>query len=279
MQHLKARLAKAQKHAQANQQQAQVKQKEIYDKKSKPTVFKTGDHVLVSNCVLRCPQGDPWQGPFPVVKVLGPLTYGIRCGVRKKIKHLHNNNLKEWHESAASCGLMEDPTELPEGDLPWFSQGRKAVQPQLNSTITPQQAKELEGLLSEFRGLFSLQPGHTPLVTHRIPTLPGQVVCTPLRPLSWMRWDAIDKEVSEMLALRVIVPSHSKWRSPIILVPKPDGNIRFCIDFRVVNRIAKFNAYPMPRTDVLLDQLGSAKILTSLELTNGYWQVPVAEDD
>lgn len=70
-----------------------------------------------------------------------------------------------------------------------------------------------------------------------------------------------------MLRLGVIEPSHRGWRSPIVLVPKPDGSIRFCIDFRAVNAQAKFDAYPMPRTEILLDQVGEARYLSSLDLT------------
>lgn len=102
---------------------------------------------------------------------------------------------------------------------------------------------------------------------------------TPLRPLPRMTWKSIDREVEEMLQLGVIIPSHSEWRSPIVLVPKPDGSTWFCVDFRGVNQMAKFDAYPMPHTDVLIDRLGSAKFLSALDLTKGYWQVPIAKED
>ena len=52
--------------------------------------------------------------------------------------------------------------------------------------------------------------------------------------------------------------SHSAWASPIVLVNKPDGTIRFCVDYRKVNSVSKFDAYPMPRVDELLDWLGTA---------------------
>lgn len=82
-----------------------------------------------------------------------------------------------------------------------------------------------------------------------------------------------------MLKLDVIEVSQSAWRSPLVLVPKPDGSIRFCIDYREVNQIAQFDAYPMPRADLLIDQLGKAQYLSALDLTKGYWQIPVAEAD
>ena len=62
------------------------------------------------------------------------------------------------------------------------------------------------------------------------------------------------------------------------LVPKPDGTLRFCNDFRKLNEVSHFDAYPIPCIDELVDQLGKAKYLTTLDLTKGYWQIPLAKD-
>lgn len=62
-----------------------------------------------------------------------------------------------------------------------------------------------------------------------------------------------------MLGLGVIEELHSDWASPIVLVPKTDGSVRFCVDHRKVNAVSKFYAYPMPRVDELLDWLASAR--------------------
>ncbi|CAJ0937379.1 unnamed protein product [Ranitomeya imitator] len=80
-----------------------------------------------------------------------------------------------------------------------------------------------------------------------------------------------------MLDLGVIEESHSAWSSPIVLIPKPDGSIQFCNDFRKLNAVSKFDAYPMPRVDELIDRLGKARYITTLDLTKGYWQIPLAE--
>ena len=70
--------------------------------------------------------------------------------------------------------------------------------------------------------------------------------------------------------------SHSAWCSPIVLLPKPDGSLRFCNDFRGVNKISLFDAYPMPRVDELINRLGKAWYISTLDLTKGYCQVPLA---
>ena len=60
---------------------------------------------------------------------------------------------------------------------------------------------------------------------------------------------------------------------------KKDGGLRLCVDYRRLNSVSKVDAYPMPRVDEMLDRLGAAKYLSTLDLTRGYWQVPVKEGD
>ena len=57
-------------------------------------------------------------------------------------------------------------------------------------------------------------------------------------------------------------------------MPKPDGRPRYCNDFLGVNDISVFDAYLMPRVDKLIDRLGKARYISTLDLTKGYWQPP-----
>lgn len=82
-----------------------------------------------------------------------------------------------------------------------------------------------------------------------------------------------------MLKMGIIEPSSSEWNSSIVLVPKPDGSIRFCIDFREVNKISKFDTYPLPRVDEMVERIGKAKYITTLDLCKGYWQIPLRKQD
>ncbi len=86
----------------------------------------------------------------------------------------------------------------------------------------------------------------------------------------------VQSELEAMLEMGVIEESHSDWASPIVLVPKTDGSVRFCVDYRKVNAVSKFDAYPMPRVDELLDRLGTARFYSTLDLTKGYWQIPLS---
>lgn len=77
-----------------------------------------------------------------------------------------------------------------------------------------------------------------------------------------------------MLELGMIEESQSDWRNPIVLVSKPVGSLYFCIDFRKVNTIFKFDTYLMLQVNELLDWVGEAQYITTLDLTKGYWQIP-----
>ena len=76
-----------------------------------------------------------------------------------------------------------------------------------------------------------------------------------------------------------IEPSCSEWAFPIVVVMKKDGGISICIDYRRHNKVTQGDAYPMPRIDDVLDDLGQARYLSTLDLAKGYWQVPVNPAD
>jgi hypothetical protein len=63
-----------------------------------------------------------------------------------------------------------------------------------------------------------------------------------------------------MLKAEVIEPATSEWASPIVLVAKPDGSTRFCVDYRKLNAITVRDSYPLPRMYECIDSLGDAKI-------------------
>ena len=86
-------------------------------------------------------------------------------------------------------------------------------------------------------------------------------------------------EIKEMLELGIIEPSSSDWASPMVIVKKNDGNLRLCVDYRRLNSVSRMDAYPMPRIDDVIDQMGEAIFISTLDMTKGYWQVPVRSED
>ena len=89
----------------------------------------------------------------------------------------------------------------------------------------------------------------------------------------------VAKAVADMEKDGVVRKSNSPWGSPILLVPKPDGTWRFCIDFRRLNRNTVTDAYPLPRMDDILQRAGGHNWYTALDERSGYWQIKMNKQD
>jgi hypothetical protein len=65
----------------------------------------------------------------------------------------------------------------------------------------------------------------------------------------------------------------------VVLIPNPDGTVRFSVDYRRLKTITKLDVYRLPRMDNCPDSLGGATVLNTLDETGGYWQVAVKKSD
>lgn len=120
--------------------------------------------------------------------------------------------------------------------------------------------------------------GKTNLVEHVIDTGDAAPIKQRYYPLSPARQALVQEELDKMLELGVVIPSKSPWSSPIILIDKPDGSKRFCVDFRKVNAVTKRDAYPLPKVTTILDRLRDAQYLSTLDVKSAYWQIPLSKD-
>ncbi len=89
----------------------------------------------------------------------------------------------------------------------------------------------------------------------------------------------IQNTVNDMLSNDIIEPARSEWAAPVVLAPKPDGTLRFCVDYRRLNKVTVKDRYPLPRMEDCLDSLGDAKFFSTLDCNWGFWQIPVAPAD
>ncbi|HKR06791.1 MAG TPA: reverse transcriptase domain-containing protein, partial [Bacteroidia bacterium] len=98
------------------------------------------------------------------------------------------------------------------------------------------------------------------------------------RPIAPQFKEKVTQMIEQFLRQGVIEPSNSPWCSPITLVGKKDGTIRFCIDFRRLNSVTIKDAFPIPNIDSILASFANKKYFTSLDLYSGYWQIPLTDD-
>ena len=88
-----------------------------------------------------------------------------------------------------------------------------------------------------------------------------------------------DAAVHDMLQRGIIEPSDSPWSSPVVLVRKRNGELRFCVDYRLLNGHTRKDSYPLPRIDATLEALSGSTCFSTLDLQSGYWQIDMHPDD
>ncbi|GFX68488.1 hypothetical protein TNCV_2431951 [Trichonephila clavipes] len=91
--------------------------------------------------------------------------------------------------------------------------------------------------------------------------------------------EILKREIDRLLAEGIIEECESPYASPVVLIPKPNGTFRLCIDYRKLNEIAVADTYPLPRMDDLLHQAKLTPFMSTLDLRAGYHQVKVHVED
>ena len=141
-----------------------------------------------------------------------------------------------------------------------------------------------DALVSEFSDVFSTTlpisaPSKKPHdIQHHIIT-EGPPVYAKFRRLSPAKLEAAKKAFRELEAQRICQKASSPWSSPLHMVPKKDGTYRPCGDYRRLNNITEGDHYPLPNINDITSFLDGANIFSKLDLTKGYYQVPMAPKD
>ena len=278
----------------ANQQatQERTKAKVWYDRRARLRTFEPGDKVLVFLPIPGSPLQTKFHGPYVIEEQIGPVDYVVSTPDRRKKKRVcHVNLLKRYFErdpgldptpstALAEVMLQHTVSEVQECTAP-TSLASPAVIPdtllsKLGDQLTSSQTSGLSRLLTEFADVFSDVPGRTTLGIHHIELFPNTrpIHSTPYR-LSPDKAKVLKEELSNLVRQGIVEESNSPWASPIVMVPKADGTLRLCTDFRKVNSVTVPDPFPLPRIEDLLDRIGKSRYLTKLDMTRGYWQVPL----
>ena len=143
-----------------------------------------------------------------------------------------------------------------------------------DTDLSNDQKTRLYQLIEEYPDVFKNRAGKTSKIKHQINIKEGaQPFNAPPYRCAPKRRKIIEDNINEMLKEEIITPSNSPWASPVVLAPKKDGSLRFCVDYRKLNALTIRDAYPIPRIDDTLDALEEAKFISTLDLRSGYWQV------
>lgn len=126
----------------------------------------------------------------------------------------------------------------------------------------------------EKRGL-----GRTSLITHSIDTGDAAPIRQRYYRMSPEKQKILVDQLDEMLKDDVVEPCESPWSSPVLLTPKKNGELRFCLDSRKLNAVTRKDAYSLPYITEILDNLRDAKYLSSIDLSKSFWQILIQEKD
>ena len=149
----------------------------------------------------------------------------------------------------------------------------------ISESLAPAESKKLLECVLQHHEVFAIEDnkrGEVVGVEHEINTGDSPPICqVPCRVPFAIRGE-MTKLVQEMLRDEVIQESASPWASPVVLVRKKDGTLRFCIDYLHLNAVTHKDTFSLPRINDLLDQM-QGKIFSTLDAKRGYWQIKVHE--
>ena len=154
----------------------------------------------------------------------------------------------------------------------------------IGSQLSEAEKTQLIKLLTTYKDTmgFSGRLGRTHLIEYQIEIDRSQPVHVPPYRVSPQQREDIIKQTKQMLDQDIIEPSRSAWSSPIVLLKKPESKgigSRFCTDFRQINQLTKNWAYQLPLINDYLRSLSGYKLFTTLDAAQGFYQVPIREED
>ena len=167
----------------------------------------------------------------------------------KNVDSVHNKNTDKQVDNA--FGLLASNT-VPSHFQYLYNTSCKELTDSKHKT-------ELARILNKYAGAFAKDKsdlGNCTVLKHSINTMEAAPIRQPLRKTP-KGFEGEDKKcLDEQLKAGIIVPSASAWASPVVLVRKRNGTVRWCIDYRKLNDVTVKDAYPLPRIDMCLDSLG-----------------------
>ena len=223
-----------------------------------------------TNCLLtKMPNGHLWIPIENCSSVSSRLTPGVCIGMASPLAETpcKNNELPTMPDAACFVVTAQSPGR---------TQHVMDVFQLTPGSLSPEQFNSLKRLIADNADVFALNDaelGHTDLVQHQVDTGDHPPIKQPVRRVLFVYRDKIGELVADMEKQGVVEPSTSLWASPVVLVPKKDGQYRFCIDYRRLNSVTRKDVYPLPRIYDILDTLGGMKFFSSLDLASGYWQI------
>ena len=151
-----------------------------------------------------------------------------------------------------------------------------------DADLTTDQRDELLALIGEHNDCFATSVadlGDTKFYDFKIDTGDAKPIRKAAYRYSPPVLQQISEQIQQMLDHDIIEPSTSEWLSPVVMVKKRGTNkLRFCVDFRNLNKVTRPLSFAMPRLDDVIDALSGSTIYSVTDMRQGFWQLGVHED-
>ena len=140
--------------------------------------------------------------------------------------------------------------------------------------LSSPQSNHLRTLVEEFDDVLTAELGQCTVTEYQIELIDTTPVRRPPYRLSPPKVHVLREKIQRMLQQGIIRPSTSNYSSPIFLVPKANGDFRPVIDYRYLNSKINIESVPLPDVHSAFAWFGGAKVFTSLDLNQAYYQIP-----
>jgi transposase InsO family protein len=148
--------------------------------------------------------------------------------------------------------------------------------------LSVSEKEKVTAVILSFSDVFSkskMDIGCTQMISHNIDTGDSVPIAVAPRRIPAVLEEKVDRLVQELLEKDIVQPSESPWSAPLVIVAKKNGDVRMCVDYRRLNAVTKRPIFPIPATQQLLDSLEGSTYFSTLDLSQGYYQIPVKEED
>ena len=270
------------------------------NRRAKGRVLQNGDEVLLllpsSNNKLLM----KWKGPFKVVRRVSNCNYKIEVDGKEKTYHI--NLMKKYIRRQSNVSDLTLPKQAASGSVAVICDGNKEFQEQceddeeliplypvqqtqtvddvkINDQLSTEARNSVEGILREFSDVFTDQPGECTVAQHEIKLTDERPIVSKPYSMPFALRESVQNDLEKMFRLGVIRHSSSPYASPVVVVRKKDGSNRVCIDYRKLNKVTEFDPQPLESVKEVVREIGNCQFFTKLDMTSGYWQIPIKPED
>lgn len=227
--------------------------------------------IMLANCLVKC-----HNGRIPI-RMLNPSDKQLVIPANRKIGRLipfdiiNNTELNERMEVALTTAPLSQEEFFELFNLNELK-------------LAPKVLDRLQEILWKWRSAFAYgseddQMGSTDLVEHSIELTQERVIKQHPYRIPYAYREETKRIIDKMLRNGVISMSSSSYSSPVVLVRKKDGSLRFCVDYRKLNDITRKDVYPLPRIDDMMTLLSGNLYFSGLDAYNGFWHAKVKKED